>query len=279
MARVAREGKITIMINGWYRDMDKIAEYYAARRDPDGPHEVPGMPPCICSRCVTRRAGEQDADRAIEQAEADAEAIGRQVEQAQFITNETEPCEPVYGVTGPAVSAGGPGIFGVVAVRTPAPEPEPEDEAAVMWRSFWEPVFLSREELDRLAPSRPPGSCSGCGLPAVKGKLMCWYCATLDEITRQDSREPLRPAPPPVLLVGRREYPVASPAGTAQADRKMRRAATRPARPARKTRVVPVVLLLTGMAVIYAVVLAGLPNVLGFLGIAIILRALFLAVR
>jgi hypothetical protein len=70
----------------------------------------------------------------------------------------------------------------------PAQDSPPEDEAVVMWRSFFEPMFLSPAELDRQAPFAPAGSCSSCRLPAVAGKPMCPYCAALNEIRARSAR-------------------------------------------------------------------------------------------
>lgn len=77
------------------------------------------------------------------------------------------------------------------AASDPAPEagPEPQDEVTMLWRSFFEPLFLSPAELDTLAPFAPAGSCRTCHLPAVAGKPLCPYCAALTEVRAKAARD------------------------------------------------------------------------------------------
>lgn len=287
---------------------------------------------CLCGRCTEHRAkllrirAAYGAAEAIAQAVRDKEAISEEIEQARAAIENgalmrrgdpvvlppspvLRPCAelPVYGVTGPAVSAGQAyypgtgGIFGVVPVREERPgvwvpdpdgycqvaaspppeEPGPEDEAAAIWRSLWEPSLLSPDELDKLAPFGGPGSCTGCGLPAVAGKPMCHYCAALHALT----------------VTGK--FPAASPVETELAQRALTcthgpgaawvrdgrcqrcgRYAIRAAPgappaglPAARRKDHLVMDLLLGMAVILIVVLSGVPHLMVLPGILLIVHA------
>jgi hypothetical protein len=140
-----------------------------------------------------------------------------------------------------------------------------------MRASLFEPLTLDPGELERMAPSRPPGSCSGCGLPATAGKPMCWYCTALHEITRQ-AQHPV--ASPVAAELAKRALSCAHHTGSSASwirDGRCQRCGRYAARPARGRH--PVLLLVTGMAVIYTVVLAGLPDMLSLIGVLLILTA------
>lgn len=71
-----------------------------------GPHEIPGLPPCICSACAARRRGKAAAATELAEyrrrlSEAQAELDGG---HKPLILPDT----PVYGVAGPSLSSGYP---------------------------------------------------------------------------------------------------------------------------------------------------------------------------
>ena len=199
-----------------------------AAPDPGGPHEIPGMPPCICSRCIARRAGERNAAEAIEQARQDAAAYRERYQKLlyetgddEYIMDETGPC---YGITGPAVSSGqallpGPGgIFAVTRVRQERPGvwvPDPDgdhqvaaaggmtrdqagqaeaamaagDPAAQIMLAITEPLGLDAGQLAAMAPQSGPGRCQGCHTPVADGQARCGWCAALHALNAQGARD------------------------------------------------------------------------------------------
>lgn len=127
-----------------------------SENDTTGPHEIPGMPPCICSRCSARRAGK---------AAYDAELADYQRRLAEAMLDGGHkpmvlPDTPVYGVTGPALSAGGPGGFVRVTEVSPGVwRPDPAGTASV-----WTPAPVIDEPAAVMIPASPMPDCI-CSCP------------------------------------------------------------------------------------------------------------------
>lgn len=138
-----------------------------SENDTAGPHEIPGLPPCICSSCSAHRAGTAAAAKArVAGKAAAARELAEYKQRLAQAMASLEPADgkmmilpdtPVYGVTGPSLSGGSPpGSWVRVAEISPGMwRPDP---AGTM--SVWVPVPVVDEPAAIRIPQAPMPDCT-----------------------------------------------------------------------------------------------------------------------